>query len=123
MTPPLDQIVEAPAAAIAFGEAHGATIMLSLLASRWLISILAMIRAGDADGRSLPFDAIAFVAYAAGALHFSATHGPDWIGETAGLFFVANLLLIALDAALIVKFRSEARAFERRLHGSDRRRA
>ena len=100
---------------IAVGAGYGATVMLVLLASRWLISIGGMVQTGDAGSRSLLFNAIAFAAYLAGAIQFSAERGGDWIEETAGAFFVVNLTLILIDAVLILEIRRTDRWVERKL--------
>lgn len=102
-------------AIVAAAKAHGATAMLVLLASRWLISIGGMISTGDAGTRSLWLNAIAFAGYLAGAAQFAILNGSDWVTETAGLFFALNLALILIDGALIVILRREARFIERRL--------
>ena len=94
---------------------HGATIMLALLASRWLCSIIGIIVHADASNCSLGFNALAFVAYLAGAANYAAVGADGSFGPLSGVFFTANLILIAMDTALIVAFRWMGDRFERRI--------
>ena len=84
--------------------ANGATIMLVLLASRWCFSILGMLNAGSSEGRSVTFNLLALAAYVAGASHFIAEVGSDWMYNLTGIFFALNIALIRIDTMLIVDY-------------------
>ena len=88
-----------------FIEANGATIMLSLLAMRWLWSIYLMLEQASSAGRSVMFDAICVCAYLAGLAQYRAVHGPGWESQTTGAFFFVNLTLIAIDLSLLMRLR------------------
>ena len=84
--------------------ANGATIMLLLLASRWLFSIVGMMRKGSSSGRSPTFNILALAAYVAGASQFMSEAGPNWLYDLTGFFFALNIGLIFLDTALIYDY-------------------
>ena len=86
--------------------ANGATIMLLLLASRWVFSIAGMIRRHSSEGRSVAFNLIALVAYVAGAAHFVSEVGSNWMLELTGFFFALNILLILFDTVIIIDYRN-----------------
>ena len=96
---------------VAFLETHGATIMLSLLAGRWLWSIYTLIKTASATGRSAIFDAICLLAYLAGLAHFRASAGAGWATEPTALFYFANLALIIIDMTLLMRIRALERSF------------
>lgn len=85
--------------------ANGATIMLLLLASRWVMSISGMIKRGTSEGKSVTINLIALMAYVAGAAHFVKEVGTGWVMEVTGFFFAVNIVLILLDTMLIVDYR------------------
>lgn len=92
-------------AIVLFIEANGTTIMLSLLAIRWIWSIYLMLDQASSAGRSVVFDALCVCAYLAGLAQYRAAHGPGWESQTTGAFFFVNLTLIAIDLTLLMRLR------------------